>query len=87
MNLFEAMEYGPIVACDEERGLLLTVNGSYFNLWVIHGEELVNHMAYPLSSRVKTENGLYGANMAEVMDAADALLKELIEQEGEGDHE
>ena len=37
MTIFEVLGYGPIVACDEELGLLVTVNGAYFNLWVKEG--------------------------------------------------
>ncbi len=33
MTLNEMLEYGPIVAHDEELGLYVTVNGSYLNLW------------------------------------------------------
>ena len=33
-NLHMVLDYGAIVASDSECDLLITVNGSYFNLWV-----------------------------------------------------
>ena len=38
MNMYEAFDYGPIVAMDSEWGLMVTYNASYFNLWVLRGE-------------------------------------------------
>ena len=33
LTLFEVLEYGPIVAQDEDAGILVTVNGAYFNFY------------------------------------------------------
>jgi hypothetical protein len=33
-TIIEVLEYGPICAADEDTGCLVTVNGSYVNLWV-----------------------------------------------------
>jgi len=38
MNLFEVMELGPIIVCDEDLGILITYNASYFNLFIIDGD-------------------------------------------------
>ena len=38
-NIFELLEYGPIVLCDEDLGLVWTINGSYLNIWVLRGDE------------------------------------------------
>tara|TARA_Y100001938_G_C8002358_1_gene385415 strand:- start:254 stop:637 length:384 start_codon:yes stop_codon:yes gene_type:complete len=32
-DIYEVMEYGPIVFSDSEYGVLITVNGAYFNWW------------------------------------------------------
>ena len=32
-NIYEVMEYGSIVFSNEEYGVLITVNGAYFNWW------------------------------------------------------
>ena len=37
-NIFEVLEYGPIVAGDEDCGVLVTANDSYMNLWVKQSE-------------------------------------------------
>ena len=35
MNLFEVLELGPIVAQSEEMNLIVTINGSYLNLFSV----------------------------------------------------
>tara|TARA_R100000152_G_C6748353_1_gene171960 strand:+ start:60 stop:446 length:387 start_codon:yes stop_codon:yes gene_type:complete len=32
-DIYEVMEYGPIVFSDKDYGVLITVNGAYFNWW------------------------------------------------------
>ncbi len=36
MSIYEVLGYGPIIACNEDLGLLVTVNGAYYNLWVLN---------------------------------------------------
>lgn len=97
MNIHEVIEYGPIVAHDEELDILITVNGAYFNLWVgadftstpSKGRQWTNTEAYDMESRVRTPadmahgNGLYGLDITVVMDAAEELLAEILEGDGE----
>jgi hypothetical protein len=84
MNIHEVMEYGPIVAHDEEFGLLITVNGAYFNLWVeadASGKGWTNTEAYDLASRVEHENSmsvLYETSFVKAWDAAKTLLEEIL---------
>lgn len=88
MTIHELLEYGPIVAHDEELDLLVTVNGAYFNLWV--GDTTGNYTnteAFATLGRlpeVPGASGLWGQNMTEVMDAAELLLDEIL---SEGDEE
>jgi hypothetical protein len=71
MRIFEVLEYGPIVAQDEDAGLLVTVNGSYLNLWVLRGNgEFDNTECRALDSA----DGLF----TQVMDHADEYLKEVV---------
>ena len=42
MNLFEVLELGSIVAQDEEMNLIVTINGTYLNLFTINGNEFEN---------------------------------------------
>lgn len=37
-SIHEVLEYGPIVANDEELDILITVNGAYYNIWCGNGE-------------------------------------------------
>jgi hypothetical protein len=92
MNIHEVLEYGSIVASNEELDLLITVNGAYFNLWVGggYGEETdyTNTEAFDMSSRVEgadpqSSRGLYGLDIVKVMDAAEALLAEVLAGEDE----
>jgi len=40
MKILEAIdEYGSCIAVNEDYGLMVTVNGSYFNVWVNRGED------------------------------------------------
>ncbi len=33
-SIYEVLTYGPILCSDEDNGILITVNGAYFNFWV-----------------------------------------------------
>jgi hypothetical protein len=89
MNIHEVLEYGPIVAHDEELDLLITVNGAYFNVW--HTDRTgryENIEAYDVASRldltsdVSPFNPLNGVPLWTVADAAEKLLAEVL-AEGE----
>ena len=82
LNVFEMLDYGPIVAKNEELGLLVTVNGSYLNLWVLQeldsdGTTFQNTDCRNLSA----DNGLYGLEIVELMDRAEKWLKEISEEQ------
>jgi hypothetical protein len=96
MNIHEVMEYGPIVAHDEELDTLITVNGAYFNLWVggyrgLRGDgavDYVNTEAYDVASRLDLGTGVSPFNPLEsvplwtVTETAEKLLAEVL-AEGE----
>jgi hypothetical protein len=90
MNIYEVLQYGPILASNQELGVLITINGAYLNAWVSaktapDGDVLwTNTEAYDMASRTGSETGLYGLGMTDAMDAAEALLAEVI---GPGEEE
>ena len=60
-NIFDVMEYGPIVFSDEDYGVLITVNGAYFNWWNSNGKGgwvCVECMASSFGSETSS-SGLY----------------------------
>jgi hypothetical protein len=74
-TLSEMLEYGPIVASDAELGLYITVNGSYYNLWVGDGSTFENTDCTPVG---RGFDGLHGADCAEVIERAERWLNDLI---------
>lgn len=89
MTIFEVLDCGPIVAKDEELGLLVTVNGSYLNLWVERpGKLLVSGyvMGWENTDCRCGHPDLYTLTVAKAMDLAEEWLKE-IRGEAEADEE
>lgn len=91
-GIHEIMEYGAIVANDEDYDLLISVNGAYFNVWAVTGSgDYTNTDAFAVSGRVKGSdpqrgsNGLYGLDYVDVVDAAEALMEEIITGSHEDD--
>lgn len=72
MTIFDIIdEYGPICAADENMGYLVSVNGSYLNLWV---ESSPGRYANIDCSAMP--KNLYEATGAEMIDLAEQALKE-----------
>ncbi len=84
--------YGPMVACNVDYGLYITVNGSYFNCWVYREDHPGFRHANDETGWINAEcrptdlgfNGLHGADMADVITRAEKWLAEIIETELEG---
>lgn len=76
MNIYEVLEYGPIVASNEEFGILITVNGSYFNLWYGVDGEYNSTDCYSLGA----DNGLYGLKIVDIMERASKILNDVINE-------
>lgn len=91
MKIHQVLEYGPIVASDEEADSLITINGSYLNLWVSDGDggyDNVDCRTWHLNRHPDNEDStLYNSYVAEVMDLAEAWLKELREGPPDEDEE
>ena len=83
MNIFEVMQYGPIVACDEELGLLVTVNGAYFNLWVSRGDGEFENTTCSSPGAPDTESPL----LWKTVKRAEKRLKEWISEDEENEDE
>jgi hypothetical protein len=63
--------YGPICAVDAERGLAITVNGAYLNIWNVDGPEPEN-----FECRAMSED-LYKTTGAQMIDLAEKWLREI----------
>jgi hypothetical protein len=74
-TLTDVLSYGPIVAHDEDYNILVTVNGSYFNIWVEWDESTWNNTDCYATG---FENGLYGQDMAKVIERAEEILESLL---------
>lgn len=79
-NIFDVLELGPICAADAELGLLVTVNGSYLNLWVSDGKGMFSNTD---CRYLNSQNGLYSVTGAEMIDKAEEYLKDVIAGNGE----
>jgi hypothetical protein len=75
MNIYDVLEYGPIVAQNEEFGVLITVNGAYFNVWIGRDGRFENVEAISFGNN---SDGLYGQEFVKVMDRAQVVLAEFI---------
>lgn len=74
-SIHEVLEYGPIVANDEELDILITVNGAYYNIWCGNGEGFYNNT--DVRALNSGGQGLYGMDIVKVMDKAKEILEEI----------
>lgn len=75
--------YGPIMASDQDYGILVSVNGSYFNIWCATGRPGLyeNTEALHFGSRLDSDNGMYGVDICKIMDVAKKILNDAMKQE------
>lgn len=87
MNIYEVLEYGPIVACDEDFGCLVTINGSYLNLWVLQRQPYPRGPESWTNTDCRTWGGdgvdLYKVTAAQAMAFAEAWLEEIRSPDGD----
>ena len=74
-SIHEVIEYGYIVATNEELDILITVNGAYFNIWC--GDYSGKYQNTDCRA-TDFDNGLYGQDMVKVVERAEAILEELV---------
>lgn len=76
-SIHEVIQYGYIVATDEEFDILITVNGAYYNIWCgDYSGKYQNTDCHPTGF----ENGLYGQDMVKVVECAEAILGAILEK-------
>lgn len=68
----EIMSVGPIVAIDEDLGIVITVNGAYLNAWGVGGDR-----PECFDCRAMPEN-LYVTTGAQMIDLAKEYLNDII---------
>ena len=81
MNIYEVLDYGPIMAQNEELGILITVNGSYFNIWVDRGNSKFENV--DCVSLGNGMDGLYGIKTTDLIKKAEEILDEVIKSGNE----
>jgi len=81
-SIHEVIEYGYIVATNEELDILITVNGAYYNIWC--GDYSGKYQNTDCRA-TDFANGLYGQDMVKVVERAEAILEELVSGEEEGE--
>lgn len=81
MNIYEIVKnYGPIVAADEESGLLIVVNGSYVLLWAPRGPGEWDNVDCVSNSNWGT---LCDRTAAEAIDRGEEKLKKWLKEQVE----
>ena len=63
LNIYEVMSYGPIVHANDDYGLLVTVNGCYFNLFFSY-----DNKHWECRDTVYNVKELYDTSFAEMWD-------------------
>ena len=94
MSIWQVMDYGSVVAHDEDLGIIITVNGSLFNSFYTLGGQRgwrcldcygVSWNAYAKS------NGLYSdtdaVRLVNIMDEAEAIIERIRNQNAEPDED
>jgi hypothetical protein len=87
MNIFEVLSYGPIVAQDDDLGILITANGSYLNFWVLKQSSSRNEgfkeswentdvRSFDLDHN-ECPNGIMSLTLLEVITLAEYWIKEV----------
>ena len=79
-SIHEVIEYGYIVATNEDLDILITVNGAYYNIWC--GDYSGKYQNTDCRA-TDFDNGLYGRDMVKVVERAEAILEELVSGEEE----
>ncbi len=72
MNVYDVLEYGPIMAADEDYSLLITINGAYLNLWLHDGNQYKCLDCRPPSA------DLYTLTVSQAMDEAKSYLENAV---------
>lgn len=80
MNIHEVMEYGYIVASNEDFDILVTVNGAYYNIWC--GDYSGNYTNTECFA-TEFDGGLYSQDFVKVTDRAQSILDELLKEQEE----
>ena len=79
-TLYDALEYGPIVAGDSEVDCFVTVNGAYLNFWAGDGQG-----GYANTDCRAMPKDLYKTTGAEMLDLAQEYLKDALREDDEDD--
>lgn len=73
-TIAEVMEYGPILAVDEETGMMVTGNGSYYSLWV-----RVDESHWTAADACTVPKDMYQQTAADFWDGGKSALQDWLE--------
>lgn len=83
-SLFELMDYGSIVAKDEDMQIILTINGAYYNGFMYVGDGAwisINDVWAPAWSQDEKSRGLYSdsnsVRLVNIQTEAEAILEKI----------
>jgi hypothetical protein len=83
-TIFELMDYGSIVAKDEELGIILTINGAYYNGFMYVGDGhwvSLNNVWAPAWSQDAKSRGLYSeldsVRLVNIMDEGEKIIEKI----------
>jgi len=80
MTLYEVLEYGPIVAQNEELGILITANGSYLNFWIAESHDQWTNTECR-SFDFDGNKCIMDLSLSKVVEKAEQWLDEVLENE------
>jgi hypothetical protein len=87
LTLWDVLEYGCVVAHDEDLGMLLTVNGAYFNLFSKAGERYACIDCYATDF---DSHGLYDesdkSRLVVIMERGRKLIDDLLTEWNRDEH-
>lgn len=89
-TIFEVLEQGPIVAGDEDMGYLVTINGSYLNLWssIVEERRPGTYMPVVVWNNIDcrpTGQDMYSMTSAKAWDLGKEYLREVLSDIESGD--
>lgn len=93
-TLFEVMDYGSVVAKDDDLQIILTINGAYYNGFMYVGDgqwASLNDVWAPAWSQDAKSRGLYSeldsVRLINIMAEAEQIIERLRTQDAEPDED
>jgi len=82
-NIHQVLEYGSIVASNDDLDILITANGAYYNFWC--GDYSGKYNCTDCRYIDLGMDGLYGADMVKIIEGAEKYLEDALAEDMEED--